>query len=277
MTTHKAGTLLEYVERKLDLAAGQLPDGGWLQGGPDSPVSRLAILWKLNASLLGTALADGADFIVFHEWPFWNERRDPDLYRMPGPYQGPETWPQHPDHQLRQLIEQSNATFLQIHYGLDRLCIYDAFAKHLSLGPVVQGARYECVYALPQPRTVAELADDIAGRLDLKPLRVVGNPHRQISRVGNCWGGVGLSANLYFIRRALQLGAELIVAGEMDEMTMNFLADCNAAGIETGHYASEAIGLQQFAQTASQTIYPGLPARFYPNASPLHWLNTYPK
>ncbi|MDD3696156.1 MAG: Nif3-like dinuclear metal center hexameric protein [Lentisphaeria bacterium] len=267
----KAGRLLAYIASQFDLQPEQLPDGGWLKGDPESRISKIAVAWRLTGPVLQKALNEDCDFIVFHESPYWQERRDPELYRSSGAYKSADDWLLHPDKKLRQLVENSKACFLQIHYGLDRLCIYDCFIQALGLQCDKHGEKYECVYTLQNPMSLEQIAAQICRRLKLDCVRILGNPQQITNKFGNCWGGVGLSANLYFIRRAIEMGAELIIAGEMDEMGMRFMQDCGVAAIEPGHYISEAIGLQYFAEQVCPQIYDSIPAKFYAGHYPRPW------
>ena len=272
---NKAGKVLEYIANKLKIDVTEIPDGGYLRGNSDSLISNIAVMWKLNFERVEQALHDGADFVIFHEWPYWNENIDSELYRMPGIYHAPEHWNAHPDTKLKKIIENSNAVFLQIHYGLDRLCIYDDFAAFLNFGRIVAGARYECIYELSKTYTLKELAGKIGNALGMKQLRIIGNPDKAVTKIGNCWGGVGLSVNAYFIRRAYELGADVIVAGETDEMTMNFALSCGGAIIETGHFISENIGLRHFVEILNNEIYqdPTLKINYYSCEKPYTILN----
>jgi putative NIF3 family GTP cyclohydrolase 1 type 2 len=256
----KAGDVLKLVCDKLDLQ--ELPDGGFEAGNPEDEVKGILTTWLASPAALRHAADNGLNLVVCHEPLYWEERKDSPLYRSSGPYKDPLDWEKHPNNEIEKIINEANLTVLRIHYGLDRLYIYDAFAEAMGLGKVVAGELYEKVYELPQKMKLDELLEQIKNKIGLSSIRYVGDAEKMIEKVGNCWGGVGLSSNRYFGRMAIQNGADAIVCGEIDEFAMFFAKQCGVALIETSHVLSENIGLQLFADILRKEFAP-IKSEFY--------------
>lgn len=256
----KAREVLESVCGKLGMKS--LPDGGFSAGSPDHDVKGILVTWMATPEALQYAVKKGLTFVVCHEGLYWMEREDPPEYRSPGPYRKPLDWEKHPNHEITRIVTENALTVLQIHYGLDRLFIFDAFAEAMGMGKAVAGDVYEKVYELPRKMKLSELAERIKEKIGLRSVRYVGDADRMIGKVGNCWGGVGLSSNQYYARRTIQNGAEAIICGEMDEFAMFFAQQSGTALIETSHVLSENIGLKLFAQSLRKEFTP-VPVEFY--------------
>lgn len=240
----KAGDVLKFVCDKLDLE--DLPDGGFIEGKPNDEVKGILTTWMASPEALSYAADNGLNLIVCHEPLYWVENEDPPLYRSPGPYRKPLNWERHPNNVIKKIVEDANLTVLRIHFGIDRLYIYDAFAEAMGLGKVVAGDVYEKVYELPCKMKLYELVEDIQKKTGLSSIRYVGDKMKTIEKVGNCWGGVGLSSNQYYARSTIQNGADAIICGEMDEFAMFFAQQCGTALIETSHVLSENFGIKLF-------------------------------
>lgn len=256
----KAGEILKSVCDNLHLQ--DLPDGGFIAGRPDDKVKGILTTWLATPEALRYAADNNLNLIVCHEPLYWEENEDPPLYRCPGPYNKPLDWEKHPNHVIKKIIKDANLTVLHIHFGLDRLFIYDAFTEAMGLGKVIAGDVYEKVYELPRKMKLYELIEHVKKKIGLCSIRYVGDEMKTIEKVGNCWGGVGLSINQYYARRAIQNGADAIICGEMDEFAMFFAQQCKVALIETSHVLSENFGIKIFADDLRNHFAP-VPVEFY--------------
>ena len=256
----KATDILKFVCNNLHLQ--DLPDGGFIAGEPNDKVKGILTTWLATPEALRYAVDNNLNLIVCHEPLYWVEQKDPPLYRSSGSYKEPLDWENHPNNKIRKIIDDANLTVLQIHYGLDRLFIYDAFAEAMGIGKVVAGDVYEKVYELAHPMKLGDLMEQVKNKIGLCSIRYVGDKNQIIKKVGNCWGGVGLSVNQYYARRAIQNGAEAIICGEMDEFAMFFAQQCGVALIETSHVLSENFGLKLFADNLRIAFAP-VPIEFY--------------
>ena len=272
----KANDILDYVGKQIGVAPEGLPDGGFYSGTPNDPVHGILITWMANLEALAYAVQKGRNLVVCHEGPFFYEMNQGPLYRWTSPPDEPVYEREdHPNRRRKAFLEQARLTLLQIHYGLDRLCIFEDFASAMGLGKFLAGGGYEKIYQLPQPMRIEELARGVSDAVGMSSIRVAGDTNKVVERVGNLWGGVGLSSNRYWMRKQIELGAEVIVCGESDEDAMFFALEYGIPLIITSHVASENIGLRKFSHQLQQA-FPHIPVEFYDVKIPFREFQTNP-
>ena len=266
----KTSEVLQFVAEKIGMEAESLPDGGFFHGSENDKVEGILVTWMATCEALRAAIDQKLNLVICHEPPFFDEVEQRPLYRWTSePDEKPSEGIGHPNRLRREILEEvgSELTLLQIHYGLDRLCIYEDFARIIGLGPAVGGGGYETVFALPQGLTIGGLAKKIAEKLNFKSIRIVGDPNKRVSCAGNLWGGVGLASNRYWMRKQIEYGADVLVGGEADEEAMFFAKEYGVGLIVTAHAVSENIGLQSFV-TMLRAKFPHVPAKFYEVSTP---------
>ena len=240
--------LVGLIEASLGTGYMCWPDGGYFSGSPDTPVRGVLIAWMANVAALTQAVRQACNTVICHELPLFSEKQELPPYRWltPRPNTTELSW--HPNRQRQRLIEKHHLTVFQCHYALDRYCLGQAFAEALGLTRKAYDHGWETVYELDRPVTVAALVADIKRRLRINgTVRVVGDLNRRVRRVGNFWGGIGLDANLYWVRESIQHGAEVGICGEMSETTMHYALDAGVSLIETSHQLSEEVGIRRYA------------------------------
>ena len=259
----KAGDILSFVASNIGIKVHDFPDGGFVFGGDSDQVNGILITWMATCEALKYAAEKGLNIVVCHEEAFFGEEKEGIAYRWTTEVVNPIKelcW--HPDNKRRRIIEESGLTVLRIHYGLDRMCIFHEFAKAAGLGRIIVDSGYESVFALPEPVRVKDLAKSISARLNFPHIRVAGDLNRLVSKAGNLWGGVALLSNRYFMRKQIENGADVLIAGESEEMAMILAAEFDVPIIVTGHTISENIGLRCFAEMLKQK-FPHIPVDFY--------------
>ncbi len=250
--------LLKPIEEIVGCGPLLWPDGQFVNGSPDTPVRGVLVTWMAEATALEKAAASGCNVVLCHEAPFFEEKHELPPYRWLNAANDVTELPWHPNRRRRELIQRYKLTLVQCHYGLDRFPIYDAFIQALGLTTAVHEQGWESIYQLPQMLSVAQLARAIKRRLGIQgTVRVVGDLRRRVRKIASLWGGLGLSGNIYWARRAITHGAEAAIAGEMDEAFIKFAAEVGLPVIETSHQLSEEIGLQRYAAVL-QGRYPKL-------------------
>lgn len=264
----KAQKILDLVGEKLNLLLAALPDGGFIAGSGQDTVKGILLTWMATTPALREAVKLQANLVICHEAFEFYEMPQSHPYRWTSPPdEKPAERADHPNRTRKKFLEDHRLTLLMIHFGLDRLCIYDDFAQLAGLGKPVAGGGYETVFQLPQPLTVRQLAQNIARNFDFPHLRIVGPLERLVSKAGNLWGGVALSSNRYWMRKQIEFGAEVLVCGEANEESMFFAQEYNIPMIITGHAVSENPGLKRFAALL-QAAFPAIPVHFYEVATP---------
>jgi putative NIF3 family GTP cyclohydrolase 1 type 2 len=103
--------------------------------------------------------------------------------------------------------------------------------------------------------------------MGMERVRVAGDLNKIVRAAGFPWGGLGLDSNIAYAARCVDLGAEVLIAGESDEYGMTFANDSGVPLIETGHAHSENIGLENFTHRLTEQ-FPDVPAQFFPDTCP---------
>ena len=112
-----------------------------------------------------------------------------------------------------------------------------------------------------QPMALAEMAREIAKRLNRQPL-VVGGGNRRVERIAWCSGG----AQGYF-EEAVTLGVDAYLCGEISEHNVHLARESGVAFIAAGHHATERFGVQAVARHISERL--GLECEFVDIDSPV--------
>lgn len=236
----------------------QWPDGSFVNGESTTPVKGVLVTWMADAKALRTAAERGCNVVLCHESPLYGEKHELPPYRWLNPGNDCSELEWHPNAARRALIKRHNLTLVWCHYGLDRFPIYDSFAEALGLDNPCHEQGWETVYQLPKAVTVMQLTKTVKQRLGITgTVRVAGDLARKVSRVVSLWGGIGLYSNVYWLRQGITHGAEVAVAGEMDEYLMHYAAEAGIPVIETSHRLSEEFGVRKYAEVLRRR-YPGL-------------------
>ena len=216
---------------------------GIKDGDPATPVTGVAVTMMSTMDVLQRAAAAGANFIITHEPTF---------------YSG--------DDRLTTLENENDAVtatkraFIREHH-LVVFRVHDHWHFPLRIpDPVVTGViraldwtqyqpdRNQPIVVLPAT-TVGALASDLARRLGIRSMRVVGDPHLPVTNIGLLPGAAGADRQRAFLQRA---NVEVLVIGEAREWeTIEYVADAATQGrakalIVLGHVPSEQAGSTEF-------------------------------
>jgi len=245
--------LVEDIERFWESRALELgPEEGFRFGDPTQQLTGIGVAWMATIEVIREASERGLNCLIVHE----------DLFFPPG-YARAELEPHlsNPVNLARlRALTQTGVCVFRAHSSIDRLCVLDDFRRALGLPEPVIAERMQRICEI-QPMTAGDLASQVKERLRLESVRFVGDPERLVRRVGLPWGGLGLSINAGYVSECMQLGAEILVAGEVDDYTMRAAVDVGVPIIETSHAESENIGLAHFVELL-QDAFPGTPACF---------------
>jgi len=245
--------LIQPVEEHIGCNYMHWPDGGFFNGGINTEVKGVLLTWMAGPSAIKQAIQDGCNVIICHEPLFFHEKNELPPYRWLTPDDGCKEPDWHPNSIRQELILDNNITVFQCHYGLDRYCMYAAFSKALGLDEPILNHGWESVFTLKKTMTVGKLIANIKERLQISgTVRVVGNPDREVLKVACLWGGMGISDNIYWLRRAILNKADVAICGEMNEFFMQFAEDAGFPVIETSHRLSEEYGIASYAASLQE-------------------------
>lgn len=222
-------TLVAYCDELLESSAFQdyCPNGLQVEGSAE--VRTLVSGVTASQDLIEAAAGKGADMLLVHHGYFWKGEAAP-LTGIKGK-------------RIKALIRH-DISLLAYHLPLD---------VHAELGNNVQLARlfgWNILGGLEpgNPRSVglhgelpsamsgAELADKMTAVLDREPLHIAGND-RSIKRIAWCTGGAQ-----GYIDKAIALGADAFVTGEVSEPTVHIARECGIHFYAAGHHATERYG-----------------------------------
>lgn len=233
-------------------------------GNPDEPVTRIAVTMMATLDVLEHAAAAGANLIITHEPTFYS----------------------HLD-TLTQLENQHDAVlaakqkFIQDHH----LVVW-RFHDHwharkpdgILLGMVhalgwekFQNPQNQQLFTLPET-TLDNLATEIKRKLDIRVLRVVGDPQLKVTKVGFLPGAAGSERQIQLLERD---DVEALLIGEVPEWeTIEYVADAatehkHKGLILIGHIKSEQAGMEECTRWL-KTFITDVPVQFV--ATPeLYW------
>ncbi len=226
-------------------------------GDRDKSVNRVLVCWMATPEAILEAAKLEADMLICHEslfFPYEAEHTgsNPDFL----------TWPANVN-RVR-LLAQINLTCARFHYSADKLTIFDTIAQQLGLSDiVVDEPDFMRVYKV-EPITYAQLLEQIESRGFNIQRRTLGDPGRVVTRIGLPWGGMGLSVNISYSQRLVEMGCEVLIGGEADSYTFHFAKESGVEFVETGHEASENPGLGAFCDWL-RTQFPSLEVHHFEN------------
>lgn len=228
-------------------------------GDPDRPVTGIAVAMMSTLTVLQRAVAAGANLIITHEPTFYDHMdKTADLEAE------------------SDAVLAAKQAFIQKH-GLIIFRFHDYWHQRQPDGiltGMVHALGWEAYQKAPNTptftvpeTTVGELAAAIKKRLKIRTLRVVGDAHLKVTKLGLSPGFPGFQAN----RHLLQSDAvEVLVMGEAHEWeTIEYAVDAVAAKqhkalIVLGHIPSEEAGMDECARWLKTFV----------TEAPIHFVST---
>jgi len=231
-------------------------------GDPDTPITGVATTFMATLDVLQRASAAGANFVITHEPTFFNHLDETAAFAS--------------EHDA--VYEAKQAFIREHHMVVWRF--HDAWHRRNPDG-IQEGVvhalgwdRYRVsgdplLFVLP-PTRLDTLAADVASRLGVQAMRIVGPPDATITRVALLPGAWGFGPH----RKALQrTDVDALLIGEAQEWeTIEYVVDAVAAGLHkalivAGHVPSEQPGMDECA-TWLRTFVSDVPVTFVATAEP---------
>jgi putative NIF3 family GTP cyclohydrolase 1 type 2 len=234
-------------------------------GDPDAAVTGIAVTMMATLDVLQRAAARGDNFIITHEPVFYSHLDSTGRLES-----------------LRDPVFLAKAEFIREHH----LVVW-RFHDHwharrpdgIRTGMVralgwekFQDTEDGNVFHIPST-TLKGLAGDLKKLLDIRALRVVGDPDAIVSTVGVSEGFPGFEVNRDIFQRR---GVEVLVIGEAHEWeTVEYAADAVTEGnrrglIILGHIPSEQSGMKECVRWL-ETFVKDVPVEFVPAREPF-WI-----
>lgn len=221
--------LVETADRYLESARIQdyCPNGLQVQGREQ--VRLLVSGVTASQQLLDAAVAAGADAILVHHGYFW-KNEDARLIGM--------------KHRRIKTLLSHDISLLAYHLPLD---VHPEVGNNVQLGrrlglqdiwPLPSDAKGLIWQGeLPQPRSAADFARQVAHVLQREPLVVDGG--RSIRRLAWCTGGAQ-----GYLDQAIAAGVDAYLTGEVSEQTVHSARENGVSFFAAGHHATERYGVQ---------------------------------
>jgi putative NIF3 family GTP cyclohydrolase 1 type 2 len=233
-------------------------------GNPDEPVTGIAVTMMATLDVLERAAATGSNLIITHEPTFYS----------------------HLD-TLSQLEKQHDAVlaakqkFIQDHH-LVVWRFHDHWHARKPDGILLgmthalgwekfQNPENQNLYTLPET-TVDSLAAEVKRKLDVRVLRVVGDPQLKVTKVAFLPGAAGSARQIQLLERD---DVEALLIGEVPEWeTIEYVADAatehkHKALILIGHIKSEQAGMEECTRWL-KTFIADVPVQFVATPEP-YW------
>lgn len=228
--------LVRYCNDRLAIEnfADYCPNGLQVEGR--SSIRHLVSGVTASLALIDAAIAVGADALLVHHGYFWNSEPAP-LVGMKG-------------RRIRHLI-QNDLSLLVYHLPLDvhpELGNNRCLATHLGLLDAGPASSDGLIWRgkLPRPTPPRQFAAWLEQRLHRVPLHVpADNP--TISWITWCTG-----AAQGFIDKAVDLGCDAYLSGEVSEPTVHSARERGVHYFAAGHHATERYGVQALGAELAQ-------------------------
>lgn len=230
--------LTSYLEILLDVQKFQdyCPNGLQVEGRQS--IKRIVTGVTASQALIDQAIAVGADAILVHHGYFWKGE--------PAPITGIKA------KRIKALM-QHDISLLAYHLPLDA---HGEFGNNAQLAKLLgleicgglDGSDVPIgFWGKPsKPCSLEAFAQNIEQQLLRKPL-VIGAGNKQLSKVAWCTG-----AAQSYIEKAVALGVDCFISGEISEPTVHIARECDIAYISAGHHATERYGVKALGEHLQQ-------------------------
>ena len=239
-----------------------------IAGSPDTPVKGIATTMMATLDVMQSASAAGRNMVITHESTFYSHQDTLDQLKNDATYlyktdftrkNGMASFHFH-DHWHRRSPDG-------IAFGMARELGWDKYVDPAN----------QRLFTMP-PTPLAKLVRDMQAKLNIRTMRVIGDPQLPVSRVNASWGYCGQFPG---INLAARTDTDLFVCGETREWELvEYVQDMIASGrkkamIVMGYVVSEQSGMKYCAEWL-KTFIPEVPIDFIAAAEPF-WTPDAPR
>ncbi len=233
-------------------------------GNPDTPVTGVAVTMMATMDVLQRASAKGLNFIITHEPTFYAHLDTPE-----GIPESDPVWAE-----KRAFIAKHGLVVWRFHdhWHLRRPDGIEAGVVDALGWKKFQNPANQYLFVLHET-TLAELAGQVAQKLDSSVVRVVGDRDMKVSKVGFSPGAAGSQAEISALEKD---DVQVLLVGETREWeTVEYAADAVSQGrkkalIVIGHIPSEQPGMEECTRWLKEFV-KNVPVEFVPAKQPF-WL-----
>ena len=251
----KAAEVAKVLETVAPISSGMEGDElGFIFGDPEIEVSGVAVCWSPTLEVIGRARELNCNLVISHEPLFFQKRWSADVEAKNVWFDEAEDDDKVVNRNRAAALKELGACVYRAHSNWDltpEIGVRDALISLLELGPPIRLGRFTSVHEIA-PITVRDLAQRVRDRLGIPPVRVVGDPDREVTLIGTLYGGLGQMFNSP--EELANLGAEALVAGECLAYTLWNAKELGVALIEAGHGESENPGMRAMARWLAERL-----------------------
>lgn len=251
--TLRAGEAIEKIQRRYAAAPPPNTVDTIKAGDPNTTVTGIVTTFLDTMDVLREAVRRRDNLIITHEPTFYNHLDDRRLFLDDPVYKEKLAY-----------IERHHLVVFRLHDEIhadvtDHILtgLYEALGWENYPHPAEAGGQY---FVTIPPMTLEQIARMLQEKLQMKTLRVEGDPGLVITHVALRPGASGLEKQVLAVRKP---GVELLIAGEASEWeTVEYVRDAVAQGRPTalillGHEVSEEPGMERCAKELRE-LFPGI-------------------
>lgn len=259
-----AAIIEEYAPLATGIAGDEL---GLLAGDGEKQVKAVAICWSPTLEVLNKAAKAGANMVISHEpLTYGICGRDPEAHLKW--YDEAHINAKIPNQKRLTLVFSQGLTIYRYHSNWDvapKYGIADALAAILELGSERNDNPMMPVF-VTKKTTVRELAQLARKKLNLGPIRIIGDLDKTVKKVGLCYGGFG---QIFTVPEVLlREQADVVIFGEMLDYTIRYCVETDLPAIELGHFKSEHPGMEAMAEFLREKLPNEIPVKVISSGEP---------
>jgi putative NIF3 family GTP cyclohydrolase 1 type 2 len=230
-------------------------------GDPETKVTGIATTFAATYDVLQRAAASGKNLIIAHEPTFYNHLDKLDEIPSGDPVLA----------EKRKFIDEHHLVVFRFHDHWHRRNP-DGILEGMITALGWSGYRSKAapnLFVMPET-TLDHLAASIRGKMQIKTMRVVGDPAMRLTRIALLPGAAGSREQMELLERG---DVDVLVIGETREWeTVEYTRDAVSEGrkkalIIMGHVPSEEAGMDECARWL-KTVVPGIPVEYMPAGEP---------
>jgi putative NIF3 family GTP cyclohydrolase 1 type 2 len=263
-----AGEVIARIKKNVGIPWMEKTVDNLIAGSPDTPVKGIATTMMATLDVMQRAAAAGRNMVITHESTFYSHQDSLDQLQSDPVYlyktdfirkNGMASFHFH-DHWHRRSPDG-------IAFGMARELGWDKYADPNN----------QHLFTMPQI-PLARLVKEMQSKLNIRTMRVIGDPQLPVSRVNASWGYMGQFPGINLAARA---DTDLFVCGETREWELvEYVQDLIASGrkkamIVMGHVVSEQSGMKYCAEWL-KTFITEVPIEFIAAAEPF-WTPDAPR
>jgi len=256
--TLTVGEVIARIKKNVGIPWMEQTVDNLIAGSAETPVKGIATTMMATLDVMQRAAAAGRNMVITHESTFYSHQDTLDQLKNDPVYL-----------YKTEFIRKNGMASFHFHDHWHRRSpdgIAVGMARDLGWDKYADPANPR-LFTMPQI-SLARLAQDMRARLNIRTMRVIGDPQLPVSRVNASWGYVGQGINL-----AARADTDLFICGETREWELvEYVQDMIASGrkkamIVMGHVVSEQSGMKYCAEWLKPFI-PEVPIEFIAASEP---------